>query len=167
MLSEEVRLCNLCIFYLYTVDLRETGMFSNHKLCMYFFHEKCLQLQPNDEPFPFTLSRFDKNIASHYLKKKSNKNNTIRKHNMRIYQIQVVKCSVCTLHIFEYYNKNNNKKFKTTVKTNAGEICFGQIELRVQPKCGISWLFATTRLLKIWTLNCLHHRSMSPKNKGD
>ena len=70
-----------CLNNLYTVDVRETGMFSNHKLCMYFFHEKCLQLQPNDEPFPFTLSRFDKNIASHYLKKKSNKNNIIRKHN--------------------------------------------------------------------------------------
>ena len=53
-----------CLNILYTVDVRETGMFSNHKLCMYFFHEKCLQLQPNDEPFPFTLNDLTKTLPS-------------------------------------------------------------------------------------------------------
>ena len=55
----QVLLCNL-----HTVDVRETGMFSNHKLCMYFFHEKCLQLQPNDEPFPFTLNDLTKTLPA-------------------------------------------------------------------------------------------------------
>jgi hypothetical protein len=53
------------------------------------------------------------------------------------------------MYIFEYCNKNNNKKLKNTIKTNAGDKNFGQIELWVQPKCGISRLFATIKLLKI------------------
>ena len=51
---------------------------------------------------------------------------------MQIYQIQVIKCSVCTLYIFEYHHKNNNKKLKTTINQTQERKFFGK------SNCGFS-----------------------------